>query len=162
MVDQGRHAYWVILLSFVAAAWLAIIPLPDWLVWARPEWPALVLIYWVIALPHRVSLFTGLLLGIYIDVLEGAVLGQNALSLTVVAYLAWILYQRLRVFNVLQQSSMVFMLVGVNQLLCQWVQNLTAAGADTPMFLLPALTSALLWPVILHILRHLRRQHQVA
>ena len=162
MVDQEQSGYWVILLSFVAAAWLAVLPLPDWLLWARPEWPALVLIYLVIALPQRVSLLTGLLLGVYLDVLEGAVLGQNALSLTVVAYLAFMLYQRLRVFNVLQQSSMVFVLVGINQLLCQWVQNLTAAGAETPMFLLPALTSALLWPAVLYTLRYLRRHYQVA
>ena len=59
---------------------LAVIPLPQWLLWGRPEWIALVLIYWTIALPYRVGIFTALLLGIVVDVLEGAILGQNAMA----------------------------------------------------------------------------------
>ena len=88
MVTQGPHAYWVILSSFFVALVLAVLPLPDWLQWGRPEWTALALIYWVIALPHRVGLVTALLLGVAVDALEGATLGQNALALTAVAALS--------------------------------------------------------------------------
>jgi rod shape-determining protein MreD len=129
--------------------------------WARPEWLALALIYWTIALPQRVGVLTALSLGIAMDVLEGAVLGQNGFALVVVAVLALLLYQRLRVFSLLQQAGVVFVLIGIHQLICQWVQNLEGAGAQTSLFLLPALTSALLWPVVLHILRALRRHYEV-
>jgi len=156
-----QHSYWVILLTFLAAIILALVPLPVWLQWARPEWLALVLVYWTIALPHRVGIFTGLLLGLILDVLEGAVLGQNALSFTVLAFLALILYQRMRVTNLWQQAAMIFLLVGINQLICQWIQNLQGVAAQTPLFLLPAFSSALLWPLILHLLRALRRHYQV-
>jgi len=159
--EQGQHNYWVILLSFLVAVILALVPLPIWSLWARPEWLALVLVYWIIALPHRVGIFTGLLLGVMMDVLEGAVLGQNALALVVVASLSLILYQRMRVTNLWQQAAMVFLLVGINQLICQWIQNLQGVAAQTPLFLLPAFTSALLWPVILHVLRGLRRHYEV-
>ena len=161
MGEQGQHSYWVILLSFLVAVILALVPLPIWSLWARPEWLALVLVYWIIALPHRVGIFTGLLLGVMMDVLEGAVLGQNALALVVVASLSLILYQRMRVTNLWQQAAMVFLLVGINQLICQWIQNLQGVAAQTPLFLLPAFTSALLWPVILHVLRGLRRHYEV-
>ena len=110
MGDQDPHGYGVILLTFVAAFILAVLPLPQWLLWGRPEWLALVLIYWTIALPHRVGMVTGLLLGVALDVLEGAALGQNALSLSIVAFLSQVLYQRLRVFNLWQQAAVVFML----------------------------------------------------
>ena len=161
MADEGPQAYWVILATFLVALVLAVLPLPHWLLWARPEWLALALIYWTIALPQRVGVLTALSLGVAMDVLEGAVLGQNGFALVVVAVLALLLYQRLRVFSLLQQAGVVFVLIGIHQLICQWVQNLEGAGAQTSLFLLPALTSALLWPVILHILRALRRHYEV-
>lgn len=161
MVEQGPHAYWAILCSLVLALVLAVIPLPQWLLWGRPEWVALVLIYWVIALPHRVGLLTALLLGLVLDVLEGAVMGQNALSLAVVATLSLTLYQRLRVFSLGQQAALVFVLVGINQMIGQWVQNLQGAGAGTLLFMLPAISSALLWPFVLHSLRGVRRYYRV-
>jgi rod shape-determining protein MreD len=161
VVQQGAHGYWLILTSFLAAFVLAVLPMPVWLMWARPEWVALVLIYWTIALPHRVGILTGLVVGIFLDTLEGAVLGQNAFSLVVVALLSLTLYQRLRVFSVLQQAGTVFVLVGINQLVCQWVQNLEGVGSATLFFLLPAVSSALLWPVVLYTLRGLRRHYMV-
>jgi rod shape-determining protein MreD len=159
--NQGAQAYWVVIASFLLALVLAVVPLPTWAVWARPEWVALVIIYWTIALPHRVGILTALILGICLDVLEGAVLGQNAFGLVVVALLALTLYQRLRVFSLAQQAGVVFVLAGINQLICQWVQNLQGVGAQSLLFLLPAFSSALVWPVVLHYLRHLRRQYRV-
>ena len=161
MIAQEPSGYWLIVSSFVLALVLTVVPMPLWLLWARPEWVALTLIYWTIALPHRVGILTAVVLGVVLDALEGAVLGQNAFSLTVVAVLCLTLYQRLRVFSVLQQAGMVFVLVGINQLVCQWVQNLEGVGSPTMLFLLTAVSSALLWPGVLHILRRLRRHYSV-
>jgi rod shape-determining protein MreD len=162
MVEQDAHGYWVILVTFILALVLAVLPLPNWLLWGRPEWLALVVIYWTIAVPERVGIFSSLILGLMLDVLEGAVLGQNALALSFTALLVLTLYQRLRVFNLWQQAAIVFVLVGINQLLCQWVQNLEGAGAQSLLFLLPAVSSALLWPVVLPLLRAVRRYYRVA
>lgn len=161
-MERGASGYGVILLTFLAAYVLAVIPLPQWLLWARPEWVAITLIYWTIALPQRVGMVTALLLGVGLDVLEGAVLGQNAFALVVVALLSLTLYQRLRVYSLPQQAGVVFILIGINQLVCQWVQNLEGVGARTLFFLLPAFTSALLWPVVLQGLRALRRHYGVS
>ena len=103
-----------------------------------------------------------LLLGVGLDVLEGSVMGQNAFALVVVALLSQILYQRLRVYSLWQQATVVFILVGINQLICQWVQNIEGVSVLPRLFLLPALSSALLWPFILHSLRSLRRYFQVS
>ncbi len=81
--------------------------------------------------------------------------------LAVVALLSLTLYQRLRVFSLAQQAVVVFVLVGINQLVCNWVQNLEGAGTGSLLFLLSAFSSALLWPVVLHILRTLRRSYRV-
>ncbi len=159
---HSGQGYWVVIATLLAAAVLAVLPLPLWLVWLRPEWVALVLIYWCIALPHRVGVVVAVLTGIAMDLLEGALLGQNTFALAVVALLSVGLYQRLRLFSLWQQAGMVFVLIGIHQLICQWVQNLEGVGLRSPLLLLPALSSALLWPLVLTLLRGLRRHYRVA
>lgn len=161
-MQKAAQGSWVIILSFIVAFLLAIYPLPTSLQLLRPEWVALVLIYWVIALPQRIGLLVSFGVGLLLDLLEGAALGQNALSLSVVAYLSLVLYQRLRVFSMLQQVGVVFVMVGINQLVSQWVHNLTGVGAQDLLFLLPAVLSALLWPAVLTLLRRARRQYSVS
>jgi rod shape-determining protein MreD len=162
MVASRPHASWFILLTIVIAGLLGIMPLPDWLEAWRPEWIAVVLVYWVIALPHRVGLFTAWIIGFFVDVLEGSLLGLNAITLTLIAYVALSLYQRLRMFTPLQQSTTILMLVGISQLLIFWV--LTATGQNTPpnlMFVVSALSSALVWPLVFVLLRYGRRTLRV-
>lgn len=153
---------WLIALTIIVAAILGIVPLPEWLEQWRPEWVALVLVYWVIAAPHKVGLIVAWLTGFFVDVLEGSLLGLNALALTLIAYVALNLYQRLRMFTPLQQSTTILMLIGLQQLLIFWV--LTATGQNTPRnlaFVISALSSALVWPLVFLLLRYWRRTWRV-
>lgn len=161
-VFERSHATWVIALSFMLAGCLAMLPMPEWSLAYRPEWVVVVLIYWVVALPHRVGLGVAWLVGFFLDVLEGSLLGMNALALTLVAYLVMNLYQRLRMFTLLQQSFTVLMLVGIYLLLCFWILTITDHNtAGTLSFLTGAVTSALVWPFIFVTLRHYRRSFRV-
>ena len=160
---QRQHGTWVVVSSFLLAALLQVLPLPEWIESYRPEWMALVLIYWVIALPYRVGLVSAWVLGFFIDVLEGSMLGLNAMTLSVVAYLALSLYQRLRMFTAVQQSSMVLILVGIHQLLSFWV--LAGSNQNTPinlMFMISAFSSAIVWPFVFEFLRFFRRYFGVS
>lgn len=157
-----HHGGWIIFVSFVFAALLTVLPLPEWLESYRPEWVAMVVIYWVMALPDRVGLFSAWIVGFFMDVLEGSLLGLNALALALVAYLALSLYQRMRMFTAVQQSSTILILVGIHQLLSFWV--LTANNqniAPNLIFMISALSSAIVWPFIFLVLRYLRRTFHV-
>jgi len=159
---RASHGICVIFASFLIAALLLVMPLPDWLEYCRPEWMALAVIYWTMALPHRFGLIGAWLLGFFVDVLEGSLLGLNGLVLALVAYLVLSLYQRLRMFTMLQQAATVFMLVGLHQLVSFWV--LIVSNQNTSpnlMFLVSALTSAVIWPLIFYFLRYLRRSFRV-
>lgn len=147
----------LIVVSFLFALFLHIIPLPYELRWARPEWVSMALIYWIMVMPQKVGIGVAWVLGLLLDGLEGAYLGQNALSLSVLAYITLVLHQRIRVFAVWQQAFVVFVLIGIQQLLCNWTQSLQGGMAQNLMFLVPALISALLWPAMLAMLRGLRR-----
>ncbi|MFK8043636.1 rod shape-determining protein MreD [Congregibacter sp.] len=160
-MSERVTAYWVIVASLLCAAVLAVMPLTRSLLWWRPEWILLVLLYWTIALPHRVGLVTALVVGLLVDVMEGAVLGQNMLSLAVVVTLARLMYQRLRVFTLVQQASVVFVFAGLHQLVTQWLQGLQGGAAPGFGFLFPALSTALLWPLLMPVLREVRRSYKV-
>lgn len=152
----------MIVLSLLLALFLAVVPMPYWLAWARPHWPALVLIYWIIALPHRVGLFTSFVTGLALDALVGGPLGENALNLTVIAAVCLALFQRLRNFTLLQQTLMVFVMLGIGQLIHHWV--LTATRDHVPplwLLFLPALVSAVFWPWVMVGLRWVRRSFDV-
>ena len=152
---------WLIALTVITAVLLSVVPLPVWAQWGRPEWLALVLLYWVIALPHRVGLATAFGCGLLLDLVEGTPLGQNALALVLVAFVGQILYRRLRMFAAWQQAGTVFVLIGLHQLISHWVQAALGRGAPDLLFLVPALTSALIWPGVLVLLRGLRRRYGV-
>lgn len=161
MDERAAHSLWVIAASLAMALLLMILAVPDWLRWSRPEWVTMVLIFWVMMLPHRVGVLMAAITGLLLDVLEGAVLGQHAFALVIVAYATYLLYQRLRMFAVWQQAFIVFVLVGLQQLACHWVENVSGNPEQNLLFLLPALMSAVFWPLINVVLTQLQRMYAV-
>ncbi|GBE07905.1 Rod shape-determining protein MreD [bacterium BMS3Bbin11] len=148
----------LVLLSFLVALVLSSLPLPDIAIVFRPEWLMLVLIYWCMAIPDRIGIFTGWLLGLVLDVMYGSLLGQNAVALAIVAYLVNTFHLRVRVFPIWQQSFTVFLLTIVYLTLIAWVRGVAGGFPITWAYWIPSLTSAFVWPFIYILLRDLRRQ----
>ena len=161
MTSLQHHGGWIIFASFVVALMLTIIPLPDWLSLARPEWLVMVLIYWCMALPERVGVGIGWVAGLMLDVTQGTLLGQHALGMAVVAFLTLKLHQRIRVFPRLQQALTVFMLVTVYAILMLWIRGMTGTAPKVWIYLIPTLTTAILWPWIFMVMRFFRRHYRV-
>lgn len=152
---RGLVTTWV---SLLLALCLQVMPLPDvWLIW-RPDWLGLILIYWCVIAPQRVGVFHGFLLGLLLDLIEGAPLGQNALVMALVAFLALLVYQRMRAYALVQQAVLVFVLLGIAQLLEQWLRTIFGPFVINLAFLLPALIGAVLWPWFYTLLQVLRRR----
>ena len=84
---MSRLRYLVIYLSLILALVLMILPLPDWVQIYRPNWVALVLIYWSMALPKRVGLWFAFFTGIILDTSQGTLLGQHTLALVVIIFI---------------------------------------------------------------------------
>jgi len=161
-IKEKSNGLWVILLSFFLAYLLAIVPFPGWAMNYRPEWVTMVLIYWVMALPYRVGIGSAWLAGLILDILKGSSLGLNAIGLVIVAYVTLSLHLRVRMFSSLQQAGLVLVLVGINLFLCHWLEVMTGyTSALDLMFIMSALTSAVLWPSLFQILRQTRRGFEV-
>jgi rod shape-determining protein MreD len=68
----------------------------------------------------------------------------------------------MRMFSSVQQSGLVLVLVGLNLMLCNWLQIVTGQSVSSNlMFLMAALTSAVIWPSLFQLLRQIRRSFDV-
>ena len=151
----------VIILSILVALLLSIIPMPSSIELGRPLWLAMVIAYWVMALPHRVGLLTAWLSGLAMDVLYGELFGQHALVVMLVAWLMLVLHQRIRRFPLWQQSLVMLPVLGTAQMLLLWLNSLTGNRPPVLLFLLPALVSAFFWPWLVAVLSVVRRRFHV-
>ena len=156
-----RHGGLIILLSFVAAMLLTIIPLPDSLRAYRPDWTGLVLIYWCLALPDRVGLFYGWLAGLFLDVLTASLLGMHALALCLVAFFCLRIHRQIRVYPLWQQALVVLVLLAAHQLILLWINSIIGRPGPGIGYWIPPFIGAALWPLVFSILRALRRGYSV-
>ncbi|MBE9562247.1 MAG: rod shape-determining protein MreD [Proteobacteria bacterium] len=155
------HGTWVIVLSFLFSFMLTIMPLPSWASAWRPDWVAMVLIYWCIAIPHRVGVATGWSVGIIHDILSDTLLGQNALSLCIIAFISVKLHLQIRLLPRLQQAVSVLGLVIINKLLSSWIYSIFTDFQIGWSVVFAAITSMILWPWLFVILRDMRRTYRV-
>ena len=131
---------------------LAVVPLPKIIEPFRPDWVAVVLVYWSLMAPRRFSLLTAFWMGLALDTLTGALLGQHALALLVIVYIAERNHLRLRVFPVSQLALTVLILLGLYEFILFWIDGM--AGRSVPMIerWAPPVTGTLAWLVLLALL----------
>ncbi len=99
-----RRSQWLLPISVFIALLLGLLPLPALLQPVRPYWLALVVAYWVIEDPDRVGLGFAFLMGLLADLAFGGLLGEQALRLTVMAFILQRFRSQLRFFPLSQQS----------------------------------------------------------
>ncbi|MBP5996981.1 MAG: rod shape-determining protein MreD [Azonexus sp.] len=134
---------WFIFLSLIVALLLNFLPTAHWP--GMPDWVALVLCFWSVREFRRVGMGWAFVLGLLMDVADGAVLGQHCFAYVLLAFLAASQSRRLLWFPLLQQALQVLPLL----LLTQVIQVLMrlAVGAEFPgwSFFIGPLVASLLW-----------------
>ncbi|MGS2717697.1 rod shape-determining protein MreD [Eionea flava] len=147
---------WLIIASFILALLLSILPLPfDARAW-RPEFIALLVIYWATYSPEYFGVFSAWVCGMITDIILLNALGQSTLGLIVVAYIAHLSYQRMRSYALWKQAMWALILVGIYQLFSNWVMGLMGRNIDTIVSLGTAAATAILFPFIVVVLRKIR------
>ncbi|MEE8234313.1 MAG: rod shape-determining protein MreD [Gammaproteobacteria bacterium] len=152
---------WILFISLLIAFLLTALPLPHWADDWRPAWVAMVLIYWCMALPERIGISIAWCLGLLLDVQQGALLGQNALGLAMIAYFVIQIHKRFRLFPLVQQSCLVGFIIIFYLLISSWVRGIMGIPPQTWTYWMPAISSMVLWPWLFVILRDIRRLYNV-
>ncbi len=155
------HGKGSIYLTILLALLLTILPLPAIIDPYRPDWLTLVIVYWVIALPHRVNVGTAWIAGLLLDILMGSTLGVRALALAIMAYVAAMQFQKVRNFSVWQQAVVVGIISLLGQLTVFWAEHLFAVVTMNYRMFWSCLSTTLLWPWVFLSLRKLRRKFHI-
>lgn len=159
MSDRSAHRL-PVMVTIVIALMLTVLPLPDRAEPFRPDWVALVLIYWAIMLPRSWSVGSAWIVGIVLDVAQGTILGQHALALCCIVFVTVRFHLLMRVFPIQQLTATVFALLTLYQFILFWVNGV--AGIHTPLidYWAPVLSGTIVWPLAMILLAgvHLRTQ----
>lgn len=147
----------IIFLSIILAMLMMFLPLPGVLQYARPEWVIMTLIYWAMALPHRVGVGVAWFTGLVVDLTSGGTLGVMAFAYALVIFLVARLHLQLRQYPLWQQATLILSLV----FLVHMISVLTSPVTNQAHLWLPVVSSTVLWPVVYAVLRKARRVFNV-
>ncbi len=110
----------------------------------RPDFVALVLLYWCMHKPWRVGIGLSWTVGILADVSDASLFGQHALAYTLLAFGGVALHRRLQMFDLRQQTIQVFGIFALTYAVYALV-NWQVSGYLVWPYFLGCLTSTLLW-----------------
>lgn len=137
-----------VLLTIILALMLTMMPLPDSVSAFRPDWVALIMIFWTMTVPRRISVGVAWLVGIFVDVSQGTLLGQHALALCAVAYVTVKFHLLMRVFPLMQLTATIFAILALYQFLLFWINGVVGINAPSISYWAPVITGTLIWPLL--------------
>lgn len=151
------HRWLAICVTLFIALVLALLPMPDWTIWLRPAWVLMMLIYWGMTTPYRVSVGVAWITGLIVDLLSGTLLGEHAIAFTIVIYFVSRMHIRLRMYPLLQQGISIFLFVLLYQFILYCIQGFIGELPGSNLYWLSSVTSMLLWPWLFILMRDYRR-----
>jgi rod shape-determining protein MreD len=140
------------LLTALVALILSVLPLPGWLDPFRPAFLVLTVLYWSIVSPRAGGIGLGWAAGLLLDVFQGAVLGQHALALALVTYVAIREHQKIRSKPDFQQALMVFGALAVYEAIVFAIDGWSGHPVTSPLRWIHVATGAVVWPFAAAIL----------
>lgn len=151
----------VLTFIFIVAFVLEIMPWPIGFQGYRPAWVVLVLIYWALALPNKISVGTAFVAGIVWDVILGSILGVHALVLSVSIYFVAKHHLILRNLSLWLQSLLVMLYIALIRLSIFFIELVLHSAEFNTQEIIGAIISGMLWPWVFLLMRHIRRKLQL-
>ena len=145
------------LMSSIVALILSALPLPPQLDSLRPPILVLVVLYWSIATPRAGGLTLGFAAGLALDAFQGAVLGQNALAMSFVTYIAVREHQKIRSKPYFQQALIVLAALFLYELVLFSTDGWSGHPMTSPSRWLHIATGAAVWPLLAALLSQTHR-----
>jgi rod shape-determining protein MreD len=132
----------------LAALVLSVLPLPGWLEPLRPDFVALTVLWFTLLSPRLTGLFYAWGAGLALDAFKGVLLGQHALALVVIAYVASRLRLQVRAFPPLQQTAVILALLWLNEFLVFWIDGVAGHEVTDWRRWLSVPVGAACWPLV--------------
>jgi rod shape-determining protein MreD len=160
-MNRQRLSLWWFIGTLLFALLSMLVPLPGVLEPFKPYWPALILLYWSLESEDRVTLGLAFVIGLGADLLNGVVLGEQALRLCALVFIALRFRSRLRFFPMWQQTLAVLALLLNDRLLLLIVRVLAGASLPPASWWISPFVGAALWPFLFLLLDDLRARLRI-
>jgi rod shape-determining protein MreD len=139
---------WFIALTLALALVGNLLPVSGVALALKPDFVALLLLYWCIKEPRYIGVGIAWTIGLAMDVGDGTLFGQHALAYAFLAYAAEYFRRRVLRFPLWQQAAQVAVLLGLCAALVLLVRYVGGAPLPRWTYAVPPLVGALLWPVV--------------
>ena len=124
------------------------ISLPSILEIVSPFWMLIFFIYWIIYTDTKALYLFALILGLLTDILQGSILGQNALALLISSAFIFNVKKSFYVSNLTTQQVYVFF-ASLIYLIALILTHLAIQGFDFSwLIILSPLTGSIIWPLV--------------
>lgn len=160
--NNSSALYLTVALSFLCAFSLMIVPINQSLIWLRPDFVSLIVIFWVANYPSHVGVIFAFCVGLLFDLLTGMLFGSMGLTLAIVAFLTQSLRLRLRIYRFWQKFTVIMLLIACSQLIRLWIQMLIGHPPASFLYWFSSISSALIWPLIFVILQSVSRSMKLS
>jgi rod shape-determining protein MreD len=151
----ARESRLLVYVTALIALMLTVLPLPQALSILWPYFLVLVVLYWSTMAPRAGGIFIGFLAGLCLDVLHGTQLGEHALALSFLTYVAIRFHLLTRAKPIFEQCLFVLAAMFVYEGLLWAIDGWTGQTVNSWTRWPPVLTSTLVWPLIVGLLGRL-------
>jgi len=139
---------WFIVATLAVALVGNLLPVSGMMLALKPDFVALLLLYWCIQEPRYVGVGIAWWVGLLMDVGDGTLFGQHALAYAFLAYAAEYFRRRVLRFPLWQQAAQVAVLLGLCAALVLLVRFVGGAPLPRWTYAVPPVVGALLWPIV--------------
>ena len=132
----------------IIALIVGAISLPTVLEIVSPFWMLIFFIYWVIYTDTKAIYLFALILGLLTDILQGSILGQNALALLISSAFIFNVKKSFYVSNLTTQQVYIYV-ASIIYLIALILTHLAIQGFDLSwLIILSPLTGSMIWPLV--------------
>lgn len=144
---------WFVALTLAFAFTINLLPLSGFALALRPDFFALVLLYWAIHQPRWIGIGVAWACGLLTDVVEANLFGQHALAYAILGFAASFFHRRVLRFPLWQQALHVLGLLLITQLVVLVLRLMSGATLPSAAIILASFSSALIWPIVSALLQ---------
>ena len=131
---------------------LTIMPMPDFLNGITIEWVAMSIIFFSIMNVSLMGIFAAWIIGLLLDLLQGGLLGENALIFSVISYLSYRFRFQIRVYPDWQIMIVILFLLSFGNLISLWIKGFSGRILFVSEDWLSVVCAVLIWPFFMRIL----------
>ena len=155
-MTNSNNFFLLVKISIIAFI-ISAISLPSFLELASPFWLLCFFSYWLIYSNSKNILVSAFILGVLLDIIQGGVLGQNALALVLSSPFIMNVKKSFFVSNITTQQVYIFLGSIIYLIIFLLVHQLAQGLNFEWLILLSPLTGAILWPFIRFLLSKLKQ-----